>query len=149
MPARRSSSSIIWRTPAPSCITISCSSVQLVERDRSPGERVARRAGEDHRVAEERLVLDAAVARGRADDAQLERAVGDALDDRLGVEDAERDVQLRVQLRRSWQRSCERTTPPGPVDAPISNVPSSSPVASSASSLTISSSSASSRCAPR
>ena len=42
---------------------------------------------------EERLVLDAAVARGSADDAQLEGALGDPLDDRLRVEDAERDVQ--------------------------------------------------------
>ena len=41
----------------------------------------------------------------------------------------------------NWQRSCASTTPPGPVDAPISNAPSSSPVAPCCSSLTISSSS--------
>ena len=57
---------------------------------------MARRAGEDHRVAEERLVLDGAMARRGADDAELERAVGDALDDRLRVEDAQRDVELRM-----------------------------------------------------
>ena len=72
--------------------------LQLVERDRAPGERVPGRAGEDHRVVEERLVLDAAVPRRGADDAELERAVGDALDDGLRVEDAERDVQLRVRF---------------------------------------------------
>ena len=33
-----------------------------------------------------------------ADDAELERAVGDALDHGLRVEDAERDVQLRVRF---------------------------------------------------
>ena len=31
----------IWRTPAPSCMTISVSLAQLVERDRPPGERGA------------------------------------------------------------------------------------------------------------
>ncbi len=59
---------------------------------------MAGRADEDHGVADERLVVDAAVARGGADDSELERAVGDALDDRLRVEDEERDVQLRVQV---------------------------------------------------
>ena len=120
VPARRSSSSIICRTPAPSCIRISVLAAQLVERDRAAGERVPGRAGEDDGVAEERLVLDAAVARRRADDAELEGAVGDALDDGLRVEDAERDVQLRVQLGELGRGACERTTPPGPVEAPIS-----------------------------
>ena len=59
---------------------------------------MSRRADEDDRVAQERLVLDAAVARRRADDAELERPVGDPLDDGLRVEDGERDVQLRVLL---------------------------------------------------
>ena len=56
------------------------------------------RAREDDGVAEERLVLDPAVTRRGADDAELQRAVGDALDDGLRVEDAERDVQLRVRV---------------------------------------------------
>src|SRR5581483_9432747 len=54
---------------------------QLGERDGAASEAVARRAGEDDGVAEERLVLDAAVPRRRADDAQLERPVGDTLHD--------------------------------------------------------------------
>ena len=73
------------------------------------------------------------MARRGADDAELELARGDPLDDRLRVEDAQRDVELRVRAWNSQSR-CESTIPPGPVDAPISNVPSSSPVASSASS---------------
>ena len=71
---------------------------QIVERDRPAGERMPRRADEDDRVTQERLVLDAAVTRRRADDTELERAVGDALDDGLRVEDGERDVQLRMLL---------------------------------------------------
>ena len=57
---------------------------------------MARRAGQDHRVAEERLVLHGAVARRGADDAELERPVCDMLDDRLRVEDAQSDVDLWV-----------------------------------------------------
>ena len=38
------------------------------------------------------------MARSGADDAELQRAVGDALHDGLRVEDAERDVQRGVQL---------------------------------------------------
>ena len=72
---------------------------QVVERHRPARERVTGRAREDHGVVEERLVLDAAVARRGADDAELERAVGDALDDGLRVEDAQRDVQRGVHLR--------------------------------------------------
>ena len=106
------------------------------------------RTDEDDGVAEERLVLDAAMTRRRADDAELEAAVGDPLDDGLRVEDREGDMQLRVELREPAEER-ERTTPPGPVDAPISSVPVSSPVASSAISLTTSSSSASSRWAER
>ena len=59
---------------------------------------MAGRAREHDGVAEERLVLDAPVPRRRADDAELERPVGDALDDRLRVEDEQRDVQRRVLL---------------------------------------------------
>jgi hypothetical protein len=59
---------------------------------------MTRRADQDDRVAQERLVLDASMARRGTDDAQLERSVRDALDDRLGVEDRQCDVQLRVLL---------------------------------------------------
>ena len=45
---------------------------------------------------EERLEDDTAVAPPGADDAELELARGDALDDRLRVEDVEPDVQLGV-----------------------------------------------------
>src|SRR5256885_13469631 len=55
---------------------------QVVQRDGTAREWVAGRADEDDRVAQERLVLDTAVARCRADDAELERPVGDALDHR-------------------------------------------------------------------
>ena len=128
---------------------ISCSLAHVVERDRAPGERVAGRAGEHDGVAEERLVLDAAVARRRADDAELQRAVGDALDDRLRVEDAERDVQRRVQLGELAEELREHDAARARSTRRSRSVPSSAPVASSASSLTISSSSASSRCAER
>ena len=63
------------------------------------GEAVAGRADEDDRIVEERLEGDAAMATRRADDAELELARGDALDDRLRVEDPERDAQLRMPLR--------------------------------------------------
>ena len=62
------------------------------------GEAVARRADEDDLVAEERLVGDGAVARGGADDAELELAAGDAVDDRLRVGDREVDRHLGVRL---------------------------------------------------
>jgi len=54
---------------------------------------MARGAREDDGVAEERLVLDRAVPGGGADDAQLERPAGDVVDDGLGVEDEQRDVE--------------------------------------------------------
>src|SRR4051812_12502084 len=70
----------------------------LVERDVAAGEGVAGRAGEDDLVVEERLEDDAAVPTPGADDAELELAGSDALDDRLRVEDVERDVELGVPL---------------------------------------------------
>src|SRR6185503_11473473 len=73
---------------------------QLVERDRSPGEAVAGRHGEHDFVAEERLEDDAAVAPGRADDPELELALGHALDDALGVRDGQRD-------RHAWMLTLE------------------------------------------
>ena len=88
---------------------------------------------------EERLVLDAAVPRRSADDPELERPVGDALDDGLRVEDAERDVQLPGAAAANSHRSCDSTHAARPGRrADLEACPSSSPVASSASSLTIS-----------
>ena len=54
------------------------------------------RAGEDHLVTEERLEAHAAVAPGRADDAELELALGDEVDDGLRVVDLERDANAAV-----------------------------------------------------
>ena len=45
---------------------------ELVDDDRAAGERVPRRADEDHLVAEQRLEPDAAMAAGGTDDAELE-----------------------------------------------------------------------------
>jgi len=73
---------------------------QLVECDRAACEGVTGRAREDDGVAEEGFVLDAAMAGRRTDDSELERPVGDALDDGLRVEDAERDVDLGVDFRK-------------------------------------------------
>src|SRR5207253_40966 len=57
---------------------------------------VAGRADEDHLVTEERLEGDGTLTLRRADDAELELAAGDHLDDGLRVEDREHDGQLRV-----------------------------------------------------
>ena len=57
---------------------------------------MAARDGEDDFVPEERLEDDRPLAPRRADDAELELARGDALDDRLRVEDPEGDVQAGV-----------------------------------------------------
>ncbi len=76
-----------------------CLTAELVELDVPAREAVTGWACEHDGVAEERLVVDASVARRRADDPELEAAVGDPLDHRLRVEDTERDVQLRVHLR--------------------------------------------------
>src|SRR5439155_26173443 len=57
-----------------------------------------RRADEDDRVAEERLEGDAAMPAGRADDSELELTGCDALDDRLRVEDRERDPEVGVAV---------------------------------------------------
>ena len=55
---------------------------QVIERDRLAREAVTGRAGEHDLVAEQRLEHDRAVASREADDAELDRAVGDELDDR-------------------------------------------------------------------
>ena len=62
------------------------------------------------------------MATREADDAELERAVGDELDDAMRVGDRERDAQLRVVRASSPSRS-GTTEPPGPVDAPSSKRP--------------------------
>ena len=97
---------------------------------------------------QERLEDDAAVPSTGADDAELELARGDALDDRLRVEDVQRDVQLGVALLELAEQVREHD-PAGPVDAPMSKVPVSSSPLSSVTSASTCSSSASSRCAPR
>ena len=79
-------------------MTISGSFAQLVERDRRAREAVAGRADEHHLVPEERLERHRALPPGRADDAELELAAGDELDDALRVVHRERDRQLRVVL---------------------------------------------------
>src|SRR5207253_6362433 len=70
---------------------------QLVERDGAAGERVPRWAGEHDLVAEERLEDDRALAPGRTDDAELELAPADEVDDGLRVEDREADRRRRVR----------------------------------------------------
>ena len=57
------------------------------------------RADEDHLVAEERLVGDGSVSRRGTDDAELELAARDLLDDRLRVRDGEVDGNLGIRLR--------------------------------------------------
>ena len=69
---------------------------QLVERDRPAREAMVGRRGEDDLVAEERLEGDAALPAGRADDAELELAFCDELDDRVRVRDRERHLHTRV-----------------------------------------------------
>ena len=56
------------------------------------------RADQDHLVLEDRLEADGPVAPRRADDAELEPAVGDEIDDRLGVVHLERDAEVGVAL---------------------------------------------------
>ena len=73
-PARRSSSSITVRTPAPACIRISGSRTSSAELDGAAGEAVAGRYGQHHAVAQERLVDEGAVRSGGTDHAQLELA---------------------------------------------------------------------------
>ena len=77
-------------------MTISGSLAQLVERDRAAGERMVGRRREDHLVAEERLERDAALPPRRADDAELELARGDVLDDRVRVGHRQRDLDAGI-----------------------------------------------------
>ena len=131
MPARRSASSTICRTPAPSCIRIRVSlrrssSVTVRPANAMPGGQtrttVSRRNGS----------YSTPRWRGAAPTTPSSRlAVGDALDDGLRVEDARARRAAADAAPRTGRGACESTTPPGPVDAPISSVPASSPVASS------------------
>jgi lipopolysaccharide/colanic/teichoic acid biosynthesis glycosyltransferase len=59
---------------------------------------MAGRHREHDLVAEEGLERDTTVAPSGADDAELELAPGDLVDDRLGVGDGQRDPNARVQL---------------------------------------------------
>src|SRR3954447_18116899 len=54
--------------------------------------------GEHDLVAKERLERDTAVSPARADDSQLELALGDPRDDGLGVGDGEANADVRVTL---------------------------------------------------
>jgi len=64
---------------------------------------MAGRASEHDGIAEERFVFDTAMTRGRTDDSQFERPVGNALHDGLGVEDTEGDPKFRVFLSELTQ----------------------------------------------
>ena len=90
---------------------------------------------------------DALAPRG-ADDAELELAVGDELDDVLRVGDRERDADTRVARAGTRRAAAGTTVPPGPVDAPSASVPAIALAAPATSSRSCSSS-ASSRWAPR
>ena len=62
------------------------------------GALVAGRDGEHDLVAVEGLERDAAMAAAGPDDAELELAPPDLLDDRVRVGHRQRDVHLRVEL---------------------------------------------------
>ena len=92
MPIERSSSSTIWRTPAPSCITIrlsprSSSSETVRPANAWPGGQARITSSSKNGSKRDRAVA----ARG-ADDPELELARGDALDDGLRVGDRQRDL---------------------------------------------------------
>ena len=94
----RSSSSTTCRTPAPSCIRISVSARSSSSEIGAPRKRMRRRADQDHLVLEDRLEANRPMAPRSADDAELEPAIGDEVDDGLGVVNLERDAQVRVPL---------------------------------------------------
>ena len=71
---------------------------EIVQRHRLSGKAVIRRADENDLVSEEGLVDDRAVARGGADDAELQLSPSDPVDDRLRVGDREVDRHLGVRL---------------------------------------------------
>ncbi len=89
-------------------------SLQLVERDGLACEFVTRRARQHDLVPEERLEDDAAVPPSGADDAELERAIGDLVDDRLRVGDREPDAHVRVvPLELAQEDGHNRAARPG------------------------------------
>jgi hypothetical protein len=69
---------------------------KLVERDGAPGERMCGQAREHDLVAEERLVNDRATAPRRADDAELELAVGNEINHGVRVRDGEHNGEIRM-----------------------------------------------------
>jgi glycosyltransferase involved in cell wall biosynthesis len=71
--------------------------LQLVERDLPLRERVAGRDREDDLVPRKGLERERACAPERTDDAELERVVGDRVDDRVRVCDRESDVERRMR----------------------------------------------------
>ena len=99
------------------------------EADGLTGEPMVRWAGEDDLVAQERLRTR------RRDDAALRRPprarvsrVGDAVDDRSACRATLKPQRAgRGGVPANSQSSRGSTTPPGPVDAPIVNVPVSAP----------------------
>ncbi len=97
-PASRSSSSTIWRTPAPSCMKISVSSRSWSSPIDLPANRCLGGHGQHDLVAEERLERHAAMARRRADDAELELSAGDGVDHVLRVAHLQRDRHAGVVL---------------------------------------------------
>ena len=134
--------------PRPPASRSSVSAPELVDPDRAARERVPGRADQDHLVLEDRLEAHRPVAPGGADDAELELAVGDEVDDRLGVVHLERDAQLGMtQLELAEEDGT--ATAAGPVEAPIDSSPVSAPAPSEATSSSICSSSCSRRWAPR
>ena len=87
---------------------------------------VARRAGEDDLVGEERLEAHAAVAARSADDPELELARGDSLDDGVRVGHGQVDAHVRVLTLELGERDGIATAA-GPVDAPSTRSPASAP----------------------
>ena len=148
-PSRRSSSSTIRRTPAPSCMTTSVSLGELVRADRPAGEPVARRADEDDLVVRERLELHSTVARRGADDPELELPFGDEVDDGPRVVHLERDPHRRDARAGTRRGAAARRRPRGPSRRRCESTPVRSPSASETTSASTCSSSARSRWAPR
>ena len=137
------------RTPAPSCMAIRPSSRSSSSEIVLPANGWSGRADEDHLVAEERLVRDGSVPRRRSDDAELELAARDLLDDRLRVRDRQRRPLISGFASANSQSRTGTTVPPGPVDAPSASCPRRGPSAPPATSSSSCRSSASMRCALR
>src|SRR5207248_2934366 len=72
--------------------------LQLVEGNGLAGKAMLGRAGKHDLVPEERFEHDSTVTAARADDAELELAVGDAVDERLRVGDGEPNSHIGMLL---------------------------------------------------